>query len=54
MLGMDVMVGAALLLALASTLLCITYGSSRWNADADVDLTAEEGSKDPPRKGHGP
>lgn len=36
MLGSDVGVTLALLLSLASTLLCVAYGWARWNADDDA------------------
>jgi len=41
MLGADVGVTLAILLTLASTLLCVAYGWSRWNADGDAPPTGE-------------
>ena len=35
MLGLDLSVWLALLLSLASVILCVVYGLVRWNADAD-------------------
>lgn len=39
MLGTDVAVTLALLLSLASAVLCVAYGWSHWNADDDVPPT---------------
>ncbi|HSM03121.1 MAG TPA: hypothetical protein VK858_00790 [Longimicrobiales bacterium] len=37
MLGLDLSVALALVLSVASAVLCVGYGLTRWNADADDD-----------------
>lgn len=53
MLGVDVAVALALLLSLASVLLCVLYGWSRWDADDDA-TTVSEGSTDAGTRGGAP
>lgn len=45
MLGIDFAVWLALMLSLASVVLCVGYGVTRWNRDDDPDR--EPGDRDP-------
>jgi len=43
MLGVDLAVWLAMLLSLASAVLCVVYGLSHWNADDDPPPTPSTG-----------
>lgn len=46
MLGVDVAVWLAILLSLASAMLCVVYGLARWNADDDGPPESQAGPPD--------